>query len=135
MEDVLTSTGYALTLKNMKAYFETHDVQYVAEDAVFTNMGTGEKYEGKEAIAQMLHYIYHVAFDAHAEQTNYIITADKAMVEGLFIGKHTGDFAGIPTTQKMVSVPMCVCYDLEGGLIKQARVYMPGEVMIQQLQS
>lgn len=120
--------------KNIKAYLETHDVQYVAEDAVFTHMSTGEEYKGREAIAGMLHYMYHIAFDATAEIKNYIITEDKAMFEGIFNGKHIGEFAGIAPTQKNVSVPVCVCYDLKEGLIEKGRVYMLTDVLMAQLQ-
>lgn len=135
MEDVMSVSSLELAQKNMEAYFKTHDVQYVAEDAVFINKGTGERIEGREAVGKMLQYIYHIAFDAHAEITNFIITEDKAMLEGLFIGKHIGDFAGIPATGKTVTVPLCVTYSLENGLIKEGRIYMLGDVMMRQLQS
>lgn len=75
------------TKANLEAYFKTHDVKYVAENAVFINMATGERHQGREAIAGMLHYIYHVAFDAKANVNNYIITEDKAMLEGFFVGE------------------------------------------------
>jgi len=133
MEDVLTTTGYAIALKNMNAYFETHDVRYVADDAVFINMGTGERTEGREAIGKMLDYFYHIAFDARAEFINSIITEKKAMVEGLFVGKHIGEFAGLPATYKTVSVPLCVTYNIENGLIQEARIYMLTDVLMQQL--
>ncbi len=132
--EVLNKSELDLAKKNMQAYFNSHDVQYVAEDAVFINMGSGERTEGREAIGQMLHYIYHIAFDAKAEYTNSIITENKAMVEGVFTGKHIGEFAGIPATNKMVSVPLCVTYTLEKGLVKEAKIYMLGDVMMQQLQ-
>lgn len=134
MGEVLTATELELAQKNMQAYLKTHDTGYVADDAVFINMNTGERTVGKEAIGQMLHYIYHVAFDAKAETTGSIITADKAVVEGIFTGKHTGDFAGIPATGKMVSVPICVTYSLENGLIKEAKIYMLADVLMRQLQ-
>ncbi|HEX6847521.1 MAG TPA: ester cyclase [Chitinophagaceae bacterium] len=121
------------TEKNFKAYFETHDVKYVAEDAVFINMGTGEESHGREAIGAMLHYIYHVAFDAHAETISYFVTEERAVLEGYFIGKHIGEFAGIPATGKIVKVPLCVTYELENGFIKSGRVYMLGDVMMRQL--
>jgi predicted ester cyclase len=121
------------TVKNMEAYFNTHDVQYVSEDAVFINMGTGEESKGREAIGEMLHYIYHVAFEAKAEFSNNIITEDKALVEGFFNGKHIGEFAGIPPTGKNVNVPFAVTYDLKNGLIKKARIYMLGDVLMRQL--
>lgn len=113
---------------------ETHDVKYVAEDAVFKNLSTGEEYKGREAIGGMLHFVYHVAFDARAEVSNYIITEDKAMLEGLFKGTHIGEFAGIAATNKEVNVPLCVSYDLKDGLIQEGRIYMLGSVLMQQLQ-
>jgi hypothetical protein len=32
-------------------------------------------------------------------------------VKGDFVGKHIGEFAGIPATGKDVRVPLCVVYD------------------------
>ena len=49
-------------INNLKEFFKTHDVIYVAENAVFKNMTTGEDIIGREAIAGMLNYLYHVAF-------------------------------------------------------------------------
>lgn len=120
---------------NIEAYIKTHDVKYVADDAVFINMATGDRHHGKDDIGRMLHYIYHVAFDAKATLDNYIVTEGKAMVEGYFIGKHISNFAGIEATNKDVKVPLCVTYDIENGLIKQARIYMQVNVMMEQLKA
>jgi predicted ester cyclase len=133
MEELMLEKKISATQQNMLNYFETHDVKYIAEDAIFKNMGTGEVHTGREEIAGMLHYIYHVAFDARAEMFNKIITEDKAVVEGLFKGKHINEFAGIPATNKEVSVPLCVTYELEKGLIKEARIYMLVGILISQL--
>jgi predicted ester cyclase len=122
--------------KKIEKYFESHDTKYLTEDAVFINMGTNELTIGREAIGNMLHYIYHVAFEAHAEITNTIVTDNKAVLEANFVGKHIGEFAGFPATGKKVKVPLCVSYDLdENGLIKVARVYMLESVLLQQLAS
>ena len=133
MEELIIEKKASTSQKNFEAYAKTHDVQYVAEDAVFTSMNTGEKTVGREAIGQMLHYIYHVAFDARAELKNIVITDNKALLEGDFIGKHIGEFAGIPATNKNVNVPLCVTYELENGLIKEGRVYFLMDVLIAQL--
>jgi len=129
MEDSLLST----TKKNLLDYFETHDVKYVAEDAVFRNLSTGESYKGRAEIKGMLHYIYHVAFDARAEAVNHIITEDHAMLEGYFKGRHIGDLPGLAATNKEVDVPLCVTYDLKNGLIQEARIYMMTDVLNRQL--
>ena len=119
---------------NLKEFFKTHDVIYVAENAVFKNMTTGEEINGRKAIADMLHYMYHVAFDAKAIVNNTVITKNSALLEASFVGKHIGEFAGIAATGKQVNVPLCVTYDLnEDGLIQNGRIYMLTDVMMQQL--
>jgi len=135
MEDVMKTGALKLAKKNMKVYLETHDTKYVAEDAVYINKASGERAEGREAIGKMLEFFYHIAFDAYPKTTSLIITEDKAMVEGFFIGNHIGEFGGVPATGKTVTVPFCVGYTLENGLIKEARIYMLGDVLMRQLQS
>ena len=132
-EQLMEQPTLATTEQNLLAYFETHDVKYVAEDAVFKNLSTGEVYTGRAEIGGMLHYIYHVAFDAKAEKTNHIITEDKAVIEGHFKGRHIGELNGLLATNKEVDVPLCVTYDLKDGLIQEARIYMLTDVMMKQL--
>ena len=133
-ESIMEKKSISTTQQNIESFFKTHDAKYVAEDAVFKNMGTGEETKGREAIAGMLQYMYHIAFDAKAEIKNTIITGEKALLEADFKGKHVGEFAGLQPTNKEVNVPLCVSYDLEDGLIKQARVYMLADVLMRQLQ-
>lgn len=134
MEKTMQGTApLTRTQENMLDYFATHDVKYVADDAVYRNLSTGETYRGKAEVAAMLHFTYHVAFDARIETTNYVITEDKAVVEGFFKGKHIGEIAGIKPTQKEVNVPISVSYDLKNGLIQQARIYMLTDILRQQV--
>ena len=126
MEDVLLEKEVSTARRNIEDYFKTHDVKYVAEDAVFTHMNTGDKYEGREAIAQMLQFMYHVAFDAHAEIRGIMVSDDHAVLEADFVGKHTGEFGGLQPTNKTVRVPFCVTYQLKDGLVQQARIYVNG---------
>jgi steroid delta-isomerase-like uncharacterized protein len=109
------------------------DLSMMAEDVVFTNMATGEKHSGPEAVAQMLNFIYHVAFEAHAETKNLIINETNAVFEADFVGKHIGEFAGVPATNKDVRIPLCVVYDLEGDKIKRARIYFEVPVFFKQV--
>ena len=121
------------TQQNILDYFKTHDPKYIAEDAVYRNLSTGEKYTGREEISGMLHFMYHVAFDAKAETVNYVVSENKAVVEAYFKGRHIGEIAGIKSTEKEVDVPLCVSYDLQNGLIKEARIYMLTEVLMNQI--
>jgi steroid delta-isomerase-like uncharacterized protein len=105
----------------------------MADDVVFTHMATGEEHHGPEGVLQMLHYFYHIAFDADAVTRNTIFADGKAVLEADFVGNHIGEFAGIPATNKQVRVPLCVVYDLENDQIKRGRVYFEMPVLLQQL--
>ncbi|MGZ3956204.1 MAG: ester cyclase [Flavisolibacter sp.] len=134
MEEVtLQKEALNKTQQNILNYFQTHDLKYVDEDAVFRNMGTGETYKGREEIGGLLHFMYHIAFDAKAESYNYVITEKKAVVEAYFKGRHIGEIAGLKATNKEVDIPLCISYELQDGLIKEARIYMLSEVMQTQL--
>ncbi len=123
------------TRNTMQRYFEAEhsDVSMMAKDVVFTVMATGQEHHGPEAVLGMLTYFYHVAFDAKAVTHLTLFGETNAMVEGDFVGKHIGEFAGIPATGKDVNVPLCVVYDLENDLIKHGRVYFEMPALLQQL--
>ena len=112
---------------------EHGDTSSLAPDVVFTTMATGEAYQGPDAVQGMLHYLYHIAFEATVVTRVMLFGEDNAMFEGDFVGKHTGDFAGIPATGKDVRVPICVVYDIANDQITHARVYFEMPVLFQQL--
>ncbi len=119
--------------KNFSEYARTHDPKFIAEDAVFKNFSSGEEHKGRAEIGAMLHYMYHVAFDAKPEVTNLIITENKAVLEGFFRGRHIGEFAGIAPTNKQVNVPLCVTYSLKNGLIQEGHIFMLADVLFRQI--
>ena len=123
------------TRETMTRYFnsEAGDASMMAEDVVFTIMATGQEHHGREGVVGMLHYFYHIAFDATAIARVTLFGEHNAMVEGDFVGKHIGEFAGIPATGKEVRVPLCVVYDLEAGQILRGRVYFEMPALLAQL--
>jgi steroid delta-isomerase-like uncharacterized protein len=109
------------------------DLSVMADDVVFTNMATGDENRGPKSVGEMLHYIYHIAFDATAETKNIIVADGKAVYEADFVGRHIGEFAGIPATNKQVRVPLCVVYDLANDRITHGRIYFEVPALLQQL--
>ena len=109
------------------------DLSVLSDDVVFTNMATGDENHGRDSVGQMLNYIYHVAFDAKAEPKNIIVGDGKAVFEAEFVGKHIGEFAGIPPTNKQVRAPLCVVYDLDNDRITRGRVYFEVPALLSQL--
>ncbi len=56
-----------------------------------------------------------------------------AVIEALFAGTHTDEFAGIPATGTAVSVPYVVMSSLADGLITELRLYDLVSGLMQQL--
>jgi steroid delta-isomerase-like uncharacterized protein len=112
---------------------EHTDLSTLSDDVIFTSMASGEENRGRDSVGQMLNYIYHVAFDAKAETKNIIVADGKAVFEAEFVGKHIGEFAGIPATNKNVRVPLCVVYDLANDRITHGRVYFEVPALKSQL--
>jgi hypothetical protein len=121
------------TRQTLEAYWENHDPSYVAEDAVFTMMPTGEEIRGRDAIASHLHHFYQEAFNAKAERVSAIFAENSGLLEAMVVGTHTGEFAGIAATGKDIRVPLSVSYELENNRITKARIYLMLNVLVQQI--
>ena len=128
MADATMSTQQVL-----ESYWKSHDASYVAEDAVFTMMPTGEEIRGRDAVAKHLAGFYHGTLEARAETVNWMVDGKKGLLEAVVVGTHTGEFAGIPSTGRNVRVPLAVVYDVDGGEIRRARIYLMANVLIQQI--
>lgn len=124
-DDTINTMTIESTRAILDKYFnsEHSDGSMMTDDVVFTVMATGQEHRGPEAVLGMLHYFYHSAFEATASLKNMVIGEGKAITEWDFTGKHTGEFAGVPATDKEVHVPLCVAYDLESDRIKRGRIY------------
>ena len=121
------------TRQVLEGYWKSHDPKYVAEDAVFTMIPTGEEIRGRDAIAKHLDAFYNKSLTAHAEVVNSMFSDNKGLLEAMVVGKHTGEFGGIPATGKSVRVPLAVSYEVEGGLIKRARIYLMANILFDQI--
>ena len=125
----------AHTREIVMPYFDSHhaDVSMMADDVVFVNMTTGDETRTPQGVLGMLQYFYQIAFDATAEPANLIFDQGHAVWEGTFVGKHIGEFAGIPATGNHVRVPLVIDYDVADGQIQQARIYLDMASMMAQL--
>ena len=102
---------------------EHGDASMMADDVVFRSMATGEEYRTPAAVLGMLDFFYRVAFEATAQTRTFVVGPGSAVLEADFVGRHIGEFAGVPATGREVRVPLCVCYDLRDGKIVEGRIY------------
>ena len=96
---------------------------YFSDDVAFELVDVGQRVEGRDEVVDAIVELHEQTFDAHPEVTNLVIGEGTAAVEVVFVGTHTGDFAGIPATGMQVAVPYAVFYDLADSKITTLRIY------------
>ena len=96
---------------------------YFSDDVVFELVDVGQRVEGRDEVVDAIVEMHEQTFDAHPELTNLVIGEGTAAAEVVFVGTHTGDFAGIPATGIEVAVPYAVFYDLADGKITTLRIH------------
>ena len=99
----------------------------LAEDAVFTLEVSGEVFEGRDAVSQMLSAWYGEMFEANSERLAVFLGDDAFVVEFRFEGTHIGEFYGIGATGRSVSFPFVGVFQVEGPKIVAGKIYLPME--------
>ena|SRR5688572_15791663 len=112
---------------------EHGDISVLADDVVFRIMATGDEHRTPQGVKAMLDWFYHVAFDATAELRNMVVGEGIAVLEADFVGRHVGEFAGVPATNKDVRVPLAVVYDVRDDKITEGRVYFETPAFLAQV--
>ena len=105
---------------------------FFTPDVTFVTMG-GQTIQGREEVAEFIRWLHQDAFDARPEFKSTLIEGDKAVLEASFVGRHTGEFFGVPASQHDVNVPYVVVYDLRDGMIAELRFYMPINALTEQI--
>lgn len=126
------------TQRTMEAYIEDlvgrgSYKRHFSDDVVLALVGTDQGAEGPDGAEALIGYLHQQAFEAHPELKNIVIGDDQAAAEFDFVGKHVAEFGGIAATGRDVRVPYCVVYDLEGEKIKALRIYLPMDVLLEQI--
>jgi predicted ester cyclase len=96
---------------------------YFSEDVVLELVDVGQRVEGRDAVVGAIVELHQQTFDALPELTSSVIGEGTAALELIFVGTHTGDFAGIPATGTEVAVPYAAFYDLADGEITALRIH------------
>lgn len=99
--------------------------EYFAPDVVWTFMESGDQIRGRDAVRDLIVNMHTQAFDARAELRGVLTGPGAATLEAVFVGTHTGEFAGVTATGTQVRVPYSVAYDIRDGAITALRVYFP----------
>ena len=98
---------------------------FFTDDVTLDMVGAGQSAQGRAQVEGFIRFAHEQAFDGRPELKSLIVDFDgsRAAVEFDFVGRHTGEFAGIPATGRVVRIPYSVHYDLTNGGISALRVY------------
>ena len=107
--------------------------RYLADDVSLTFMGNDIRVEGREGVQQFIDLAHQHAFETSIRVLNAAYGDNTAILEAEFIGKHIGEFQGVPTSGKQVSVPYAAAYELAGEKITALRLYFPLDLLMQQI--
>jgi predicted ester cyclase len=95
---------------------------FLADDVVLTLVEFGQEIEGRAAVAGAIDELHQETFDASPEIKTLVVGDGVAAGEFVFVGTHTGEFAGIAATGRQVRVPYTVFYDLADDQITALRI-------------
>lgn len=98
--------------------------RYLTEDVVWTTMETGDEVRGREAVSDLIVALHTTTFRANPRLRNLVVSDGIAVFEGVFVGTHTGEFAGLPATGRSVELPYTVVYDVTEDGIAALRAYL-----------
>jgi predicted ester cyclase len=107
--------------------------RFFASDMHFAVMGTDQQTRGARAAEEAIRFLHEIAFDAKPEIINVVADENGAAAEAMFVGTHTGDFAGMHATGSVVRVPYSAFYEVEEDKITALRIYMPMDQLAAQV--
>ena len=98
---------------------------FFTDDVTLDMIGGGQSAEGRAQVEGFIRFAHEQAFDGRPELKSMIVDPDgsRAALEFDFVGRHTGEFAGILATGRNVRIPYSVHYDLTDGGISALRIY------------
>lgn len=109
--------------------------RFFADQVVWTTTETGEQVTGRDAVRDYIVAFHTQSFEARVDVKTLTVGDGHAALEADFVGRHTGEFAGIAATGADLRVPYCVCYDLDDTGIAALRVYLPIARMVAEVQA
>jgi steroid delta-isomerase-like uncharacterized protein len=93
------------------------------DDCVYEDLGTGTLARGKEELKAFFEVVFRAAPDFKVELTSHFVAGNWAGAEWTWSGMQTGDFPGIPSTNKYACVRAASVFELQGNKFKRCSDY------------
>ncbi len=93
------------------------------DDCVYEDLGTGTLTRGKEELKDFFEAVFRAIPDFKVELTSHFRAGNWAGAEWIWSGTQTGDFPGIPATNKYASARAASVFELQGNKFKRCSDY------------
>lgn len=126
--------GNPKTRRIVEEFAYSQNPKWFTKTAVLVIEPLSQSYKGRHAIKVMLDRLYREAFsDASAELVNVAADSERGLgfVEFIFRGTHIGKFANFEPSGKNIEIPMLAVCEIDGELIKRARLYCDMTVVLE----
>lgn len=124
-------------IRDLFAAYEPYDEEKVlslhTDDYVYEDVARGVVVRGKAQFAAFLREFFSAFPDYKGQLTSSFVSGDRACVEYVMTGTHTGDLPGLPATGKRISLRMAEIWELRDGKIAKASSYYDAATMLRQL--
>lgn len=111
----------------------TDFARYLHDDVTLSILG-GPSASGCTGVTGLIMAIHAQMFDAQVQVKRTSCERYHATAELVFVGTHTGEFAGVPASGNRVEVPYMAAYDFAvDGRISAIRVYLPMQILMPQI--
>ena len=95
----------------------------LTDDCVYEDLGTGTFAHGKQELKAFFETVFRAVPDFKIELTSHFSADNWAGAEWTWSGTQTGDFPGIPATNKYGSVRGASVFELQGNKFKRCSDY------------
>lgn len=107
--------------------------RYLHDDVTLTVIG-GPAASGCAGVTALIMALHAEMFDARVQVKRLICERYHAAAELVFVGTHTGEFAGVPASGRRIDVPYTAMYDFAvDGRISAIRIYIPMHILMAQI--
>ena len=103
------------------------------EDCVFEDMALQTRFEGHDAVREFAVAVFGAIPDFQWTPTRVFGDGASMCIESHFSGTQTGDFPGIPATNKYASARAASVFELQGNKFKRCSDYWDMAAVLKQI--
>jgi steroid delta-isomerase-like uncharacterized protein len=118
----------ALNAHDLDRYSQDLDDSYISESDAFRG-----PVRGKEAAKELIATYFRAFPDLRFDVEQIIASGDYVVSRWRSKGVHKGEFNGLPSTNKPVSLKGCTVSEIRNGRIVKSSIYFDQLLMLQQL--